>query len=271
MLCALPMIIRKAQIVAFDEAAARGFEDRMLSRIQQYFPKHPKLLGEGPLRLLISLALKKARGHDLTTERNVAIYLDLMSLLGSSFDVDPQMPWAGEILADRSFKTQDERADKLHQRGWEFARKVAEDFKDLVEKNEATRIIGAIREIGRLSLNELPVQSGHAYAAEWSARLSQAFPVRYTEVGPNGISKLMRGAVESAHRNRIHNTRGIALCASISLVLGAGFDNDPQLPWVSKALSGEPNDSASCTKRLHRDALECLRQWWGINTETEEN
>jgi len=267
------MIIRRVQMDAFDEAATRAFEDRMLARIQQWFPKHPKLLGEKPLRLLVALALQKARAHTLTTERNVALYLDLMCLLGSSFDSDPQMPWASAILADRSYETQDERADKLHRRGWEFARTTAEDFKDLLEKNDSTRIIALIREVGHLSLEELPVQSAYRHVAEWSAKLSDRFLVRYAEVGPEGISNLMGRAVESAARNRICNARGIALCASISLVLGAGFDNDPQLPWVSRALSAEaePNDSASRTKRLHRDAVECLRQWWGIQVESEEH
>jgi hypothetical protein len=265
------MIIRRDQIDAFDEAAARGFEDRMLARIAKYFPKHPKLLGDEPLRLLVALALKKAAGYDFTTERNVALYLDLMCLLGSSFDTDPQMPWAAEILADPSFETPDDRAGKLHKRGWEFAQMAAEDFKDLVEKNDSTRIIGTIKEIGRLTLDELPVPTGHQYAAQWSAKLSDTFPVRYAQIGSEAISNLMRQAVESAARNRVCNARGIALCASISLVLGAGFDHDPQLPWVSKALSGEPNDSAPRTRRLHRDAVECLRQWWDIDAGAEEN
>src|SRR2546425_578127 len=51
----------------------------------------------------------------------MALYLDLMCLLGSSFDTDPQIPWASEMLADRSFPTQDERIDRVHTHCWEYA------------------------------------------------------------------------------------------------------------------------------------------------------
>lgn len=254
---------------AMDEAAARAFEQRMLTRIEEFFPKHAKLVGEAQLRLLIALALERARSHALTTERNVALYLDLMCLLGSAFDTDPQMPWAAAILADRSFPTQDARADQLHERGWEFAQVVAEDFKDLIERNDPSRILGALRDIGRLSIEELPQQDAPRFAGEVSSKMNSTFPVRCAQIGDTAVLSIVRRAFKSAERYGINNPRGVALCAALSLILGAGFDNDPQLPWVSRALSSEPADAISRTKRLQHDALECLRQWWGINAGAE--
>lgn len=150
------MVIRSEQMLALKQACNKAFEERMLARIRQYFPKHAELLSEDQLRVLIALALKRARSHDLVSERNVALYLDLTCLLGSGFDIDPQIPWAAEILADRSFPTPDARADKLHARGWDFGQKSAEDFKDPVDKKDSYLLIAALRDIGRRSLESLP-------------------------------------------------------------------------------------------------------------------
>src|SRR5262245_19431631 len=122
------MIIRKDQIGALEEASIRGFENRMLERLRTHFPKHETYLGEPQLRVMVQAAAERAKSHGLTTERSIALYLDLMCVLGGGFDKDPQIPWASAILDDSSLPTQDERIDLLHARGWEFARKVSVDF-----------------------------------------------------------------------------------------------------------------------------------------------
>ena len=265
------MIIRREQMRAFEQAAARGFEERMLARIREFFPKHARLVGEAQLRLLVKLALDKAQSHLLTTERNVALYLDLMCLLGSAFDSDPQMPWAADILADRSFPTQDAQADLLHERGWGFAQKISEDFKDLIEKNDSSRLIVALRDIGRFSLSELPTQAAPQLANQLSSNIKSALPVRCEAIGEDCLGLVLRRAFESAARYGIKNERGVSLFAALSLVVGAGFDNDPQLPWASRVLSEASTaaDPISRTRRLHREAVECLRQWWDIGAGVE--
>src|SRR5438094_179214 len=99
------MIIREDQMRTFAEAAAREFEGRMLERLRTHFPKHEVYLGEPQLRVLVRLAVERAQSHVLMAERSIALYLDLMCVLGSGFDTDPQLPWAAAILADRSFPT----------------------------------------------------------------------------------------------------------------------------------------------------------------------
>lgn len=262
------MVIRDEQMRVFERAAEREFENRMIERIHKYFPKHGKMLDAAQLRALVTLALERARGYGLTTERNVALYLDVVCLLGSAFDGDPQMPWAAEILANRSVIA-DERADLLHQRSWEFGRVAMGDFLDLVERNDSSRILSILKDIRRMSVDAQPEASLAQFASELSAKIASTLPVRCGAIGKDALAAVIRKAFEAANRHRIHTPRGIALCAFISVVAGTGFDVDPQLPWAGRALESEPADAASRTKRLHRDALEALRQWWGIQAGAE--
>jgi hypothetical protein len=71
------VVIRDEQMRVFERAAEREFENRMVARIHGYFPKHGKMLDAAELRALVTLALERARGYGLTTERNVALSLDI--------------------------------------------------------------------------------------------------------------------------------------------------------------------------------------------------
>jgi len=260
------MIIRHEQMRVFEQIMARGFEERMLARVRLVFPKHPVMLGEEQLLLLVRLAVEKARKYTLTTERNVALFLDLMCLLGSGFDTDPQMPWAAEILADRSFVSDDERADALHERGWRFAQTVAGDFKDSVEKGDYSRLIAALKTIDRLGTEELTQDAAAQLAHELASNLKTAFPIRCATIGDACLTSVLDHAYQSASRYGIDNARAVSLFAALSLVVGAGFDTDPQLPWASRILRdpSTATDPISRSRRLHRGALQCLREWWDV-------
>ena len=260
------MIIRREQMRVFEQVMQTGFEERMLARIREFFPKHPVMLGEEQLLLLVRLAVEKARRHTLITERNVALFLDLMCLLGSGFDADPQMPWAAEILADRSLAADDERTDVLHERGWRFAQTVAEDLEDYVEKGDSSRLIAALKSIDLLGMEELTPDAAAQLAHEVASNLKTAFPIRCATIGDACLTALLDHAHQSASRYGINNGRAVSLFAALSLVVGAGFDNDPQLPWASRNLRdpSTANDPISRTRRLHRGALQCLREWWDI-------
>jgi hypothetical protein len=264
------MVIRSEQMLVLEQACNKAFEERMLARLRQYFPKHAELLSEDQLRGLIGLALDRARGHNLVSERNVALYLDLMCLLGSGFDTDAQIPWAARILADRSCPTPDARAGQLHAQGWDFAQKSLEDFKDPAGKKAPHRLVAVLDEIGRRALDSMPPQALRGLADQLCADLQAAFPVRCAIIGKDCLARVARRAVESSREYGIDNARGISLFAIVSLVAGADFDRDPQLPWASRILSDESTsaDSIARTQRFHTEALECFRQWWDLNVGT---
>src|SRR6266498_1125429 len=100
------LTIRKTQLDTLESAAMRAFEDRTYVHLQKYFPGHCMLLAEEQMRRVIQHGWMKAKSYDLTAECCARSYIEFMCLLGSGFDTDPLMPWAAEILNDRTTSDQ---------------------------------------------------------------------------------------------------------------------------------------------------------------------
>jgi len=259
------LVIRESQMRAFEEAGARGFEDRMVERLRSNFPNHEKNLGENQLRVMVRLAVDRARNHWLTTERSIALYLDLMCVLGSGFDDDPQYPWAAALLADRSFPTQDERIDLLHSRGWEFAKKVGADFESFLANPDGSRMMAGFNKIGHMSVAVLTPATAPRTAHEIFVQLREMFPVKSAAIGDECIHLLVQHAFETAASYGIRSARGVCLFAVLMFLVGAGFDNDPQLPWAFRTLSDDSiPDPVTRVERLYAEGRAALKDWSGI-------
>ena len=176
------MLIRSEQMRAMEQHSALAFENRMVERIRTYFPKPGELLGDSQLRVIVRLANVKSQNHLLTHERSVALYLDLMLVLGSGFDTDPQIPWAAEILADPRVPSQAERIDLLHHRGWEYGQTISSDFESQRVNRSRSCLIEGMVEIRHKALDELTPPAAQSTAADILARLQDlAIPLRPRE------------------------------------------------------------------------------------------
>ncbi|MDY6992813.1 MAG: hypothetical protein SVR94_09455 [Pseudomonadota bacterium] len=74
-------------------------------------------LGDQYLREYIRYGIKKAKKYHIESEKNVCHYIDLTFVLGKDFDVDPQLPWANEMLTDEHTE-ETIKINRLHQRVW---------------------------------------------------------------------------------------------------------------------------------------------------------
>ena len=95
------LTIRQAQMDVFSQVEVQKFEDWMVSHLKQFFPAECRALGEPQLRELIQYGIKRAADHEITTERDVCKFIDLMIVFGRDFDRDNKSAWAGQILANR--------------------------------------------------------------------------------------------------------------------------------------------------------------------------
>jgi hypothetical protein len=93
------LTIRQAQMDVFSQVEVQKFEDWMVSHLKQFFPRECRSLGEPQLRDLIQYGIKRAARHQITVERDVCKFIDLMIVLGRDFDTDERNVWAHEILA----------------------------------------------------------------------------------------------------------------------------------------------------------------------------
>lgn len=254
--------IRSEQFEVFERAALRSFEDRMVEHLRGFAPSHFKILSEEEIRACVREGMKRAPSHGLTSERSIRIYVQTMFMLGSKFDTDPQYPWAAEILGEAE-TPEEERCDRLHDKSWEYAAQVAEDYRDFDPEAEHSRFMRELLDLRHESKETLALSELSRFSGRTLARLQSLFPHKCEYVGELSLRRLIQRGVQMARGHSITTERGTLLFIMLMFVLGGGFDTDPQLPWASVVLKDEAlTDQNERVNRLYAAALDCLRRWW---------
>lgn len=99
------LIIRREQMQALSDYMRRSFEDRMVRHIAQSFPAQFKKLapppaGDAPVRALIQQGIERAANYEITIEREVGRFIEVMVELGAGFETRADAAWAQTILRD---------------------------------------------------------------------------------------------------------------------------------------------------------------------------
>lgn len=108
------LIIRKEQIEEFDKYIFQSFKTRILDHLMKIWPERCMELGEENVRESIERGIKSATDYGITTENDVAGYIDLMYVLGLNFDADTTIPWAASILQDQDLLPH-QKMEKLYE------------------------------------------------------------------------------------------------------------------------------------------------------------
>lgn len=93
------MILRDAQIQSITEARHQSFITRLMAHFELLWPDHVAALAPN-YRLWIEDACNKAATYGLSTEQDVARYINLWFVWGARFERRPEHAWALEILLD---------------------------------------------------------------------------------------------------------------------------------------------------------------------------
>lgn len=92
-------VLRPQHLKALEAVPERAFQYRLVDHVRRVFPQTERLLGTELLHR-VSLAHRKARTYGLTTEKNIALYVDLGFGLGHNFEGRPECEWIVRILED---------------------------------------------------------------------------------------------------------------------------------------------------------------------------
>jgi hypothetical protein len=114
------LIIRDAQLRAFEAALEQDFRRRAATHLRQQFPEHCRDLGEDRVAKSVAIAMEKRREYGLETEESVLLYLDTMYLLSFDFDDSSAWPWAKETLRDADLSART-RVLLVNERAWKEA------------------------------------------------------------------------------------------------------------------------------------------------------
>ncbi len=92
------LTIRKEQMEALSADRLRSFENQMVKHIAGAFPAKFRQIGEVETRTLIHEGIAKAATYAIESERNVALFIDLMVAISPGFDHDDGSSWMQPIL-----------------------------------------------------------------------------------------------------------------------------------------------------------------------------
>lgn len=256
------MLIRQEQMDTFRETALRAFEDRTYIHLLDYFPHHCALLGEEQMRRAIQHGWQKAEGYDLTAECCVRSYIDFMCLLGSGFDTDPLLPWAAEILNDRSSADQVARGDRLYDRAWVYINHIIPDYRDAAGQPTTARFVGELRKLRAMPDDPLTPESNPRFFRSVMRWIEAVFPAKYGYVGAEAVRRLIPAGIEVAGGYGMVGERSITIVVMLMFVLGRSFDHDPLIPWASVALNDQDIPNHKRGDRLFAEGVSFLRRWW---------
>jgi hypothetical protein len=246
--------IRKEQYEQLGNIALKRFEDTMVEHIREFSPEHYEWLGEPIVRNVIEYGVERAEANGFETEPAVIMYIDLMLLLGSHFDTDPQLPWVAKILADESIADPAARAEDLYDYTIEYLNRI--------EGPEDEYLGKALDEVGDISFEGLPLAHSDNIKNTTVSFLQRIWPEKCRAIGADVLNQLVIYGTESAQSYDIIGQRGVVLYTVLMFMLGSGFDSDPQFPWAVEALKDESAmNEAVKIDRLYKKAIACLDKW----------
>ena len=261
------LVIRKQQMEALENASTRAFENRTYLHLQQWFPHHCELLGEDQMRRVIRYGWQKANSYELTAECCVRSYIEFMCLLGGGLDTDILLPWAAEILNDKSTPDQVARGDRLYHKTWDYIDHIAHDYRDAAGQPTTARFMDDLRQLRHGGDETVSLAGMPQFLQSLEMRLQRLFPAKCAYVGEENVRRAVANGVVSARVYGITTERGAILFTAMRFVLGGGFDQDLLLPWASATLNDPAlPDQYKRADRLYAEGMSFLRRWWGLSS-----
>jgi hypothetical protein len=223
------IVIRQAQVDAFNSASQADFERKLAKGLVDKFPRCEAIYGEAALTAMVRLGIERAKEHGLQAEPDLQRYLWLMLLFGSHWERDPQIAWAAASLAASATTTPSERITRL----WEQA----EAWRQRVMGPNDSLYLAALRSIEGKSVEDLCNNSSRSQR-DLLIQLAAMYPRRFTEVGEQALYDLTRLAVEACRPFDLLDRWAVVLITELMFLFGAGVMTDPLHPWAAASLKG---------------------------------
>jgi len=235
----------------FRGAALRSFQDEMVVHLAEFSPPLFRAVKEDHLRKAIWTGMNRSDDYGFNFRGPVRLYLELMLLFGSSFDTDPQYPWAGEILKDRDSVPQMQRAERLYER--------TRDYRKQVTGPNDAYTLSALRSIAAFARQPLLPVSASDFVPSMLREIARVYPEKTAYVGDDRLKMLIDEGIATARNYGFSTVRAVALTIVLMFAFGHGCFDDPLYPWIARTLDDEHiTDPTARAKRLKTKALTWL-------------
>jgi len=236
------MIIRLAQMEAFQKVAHGRFVEQMVAHVRRLAPDLAAVAKEEGVRAFVGATIDAARGAGFHNWECVRFYIECALVLGHRFVTDPQYPWANEIIHDPELTAEDLRADIL----WRY---VSDYLEEVVGPDQAFALAGLHRLEERLgpAFDQLPFLDPDGILA----LVKSCYPEKYEYVGRAQLQLLLSVAAEVAISFGLEPSPATPVFLMVMICFGYGVVDDPLYPWVGKSLM----DKAVSTPRERLEHL----------------
>jgi hypothetical protein len=220
------LVIRHEQLQVLQEIPRHNIEAQFAQLLFRHYPKECRSAGDDRIRKFVQNGIQGAAGHGYLTLDTIGLYINLMMILGSDFDSDPQFGWAQSQLDDFSLAPP-ERIRALF--------RTTVKYLDQVVGTDSGHIVRAMVRIRKHDF-EAPF-AGAALENELAALLIQFYPEKAKFQGDDVNLTLIHGATQRAAVHGIHGPNGISAYVTLAFMLGIGFDTDPMYWWAADSLA----------------------------------
>ncbi len=166
--------------------------------------------------------------HACETQREVALYLNLMVMLGCDFDRDPQIPWAGRDIDHPSIPSIAKRIAHVSEAALRFLGEAA--------GQNNSHLVRAMLRIKRNDTSALDGLQEDDLPEGVLAFLTALYPEKAAWQGDECMEALTEAAIASARERGAVAPRAVGIHALHMFMLGVGYDRDPLYNWLGDRL-----------------------------------
>lgn len=109
------LTIRREQMAALSACQRERYVTRMVRKLDQLFPRNSSADDDQTRRALVVDGIARAAKYEITSEREVALFVFLMKEYGPGFEQQKDKRWMESILADKILDEQ-EKMDLIYKR-----------------------------------------------------------------------------------------------------------------------------------------------------------
>jgi len=225
----------------------------VLRHLWKRFPQHCVILTDPLTRRAIDAGIERAASHRFRDDGDVRAFVMLMVLLGSHFDEDPQLPWAGEHLRRTEGATRREAMIGLL----------------AATSAQMEPVIGRNGEYYRYALTRAAEPDFEEIAATYDgsddslrAMLRHLHWRKFQALGDERVERMLADARAATARHGLTTPPGIVVYLALMFLLGSAIDSDPFHPWVNQTLAYYGGiDPDELARLFHAEATGILRRY----------
>lgn len=239
------LIIRSSQREKLDAYSLTQYMAALCRHLVQFDPVLCGAAGLGAVEKAVDIGLRQAHQCGFALDGPIRTFLEIMLVLGSEFDRDPQYSWLVPWLQPVEHYQEMERAQYLH---FHVVR-----YLDYIEGRDGSHGVAALKKAQQVTRNQLK-EIGEGYPEKAIRLLESINPLKCRFIGRREIQSLIQLAVKEADQAKLKSLEGATLILVLMFSFGSGILRDPMYPWVTRSLDiqDEKNEELTEDNRLGR-------------------